>query len=283
MAPGKLRRKNERNLRLLHQAKENDPRDAYIRFTFAQALLIAGQVEAAEKEVLVALGRVPNERVRRPLPPDLRAAALNNLADCALRRGDPKAALAQCAESLRIIPRQTTAHLMAYKAWSALGETRSALDALEATTRILEGAGSPGGTAIEVTMDLADLRLAMGRCCLRLNRPDEARRHFAKVVEKDSKRPQGLAGLAQCALVEGDIAAGCRYSDEALALEPGDDALLNLSSLLLLKNGRFEAAAERIGRLCLRHPEDPALRKRLAGVLVKLGRSKDAVAVLAST
>jgi tetratricopeptide (TPR) repeat protein len=281
LAEEKLRRKNERNLALLREAKAADPRDAYTRFTLAQALMIRKEFDAAEHEVRVALGRVPEERIARPLPPDLRAAGLNNLADCAVRRGDPKGALSHCRESLRVVPQQTTAHLIAYRAWTLLEDSAAALGELESVARMLEGAGAAGRSAIEITLDAGDLRHAMGQCCLRLDRAEQARRHFLKALDRDPNRPQTLAGLARCALAEDDLDEAARRADEALVLAPEEDALLDLSSFVLLKAGRFEAAAERMGRLCVRHPEDGALRKRLAGVLVKMGRKSDAIALLA--
>jgi tetratricopeptide (TPR) repeat protein len=279
LAEEKLRRKNERNLILLRHAKSADPRDAYVRFTLAQALLIGNEHEAAEREIRVALGQNPKERISKPLPADLRASAFSNLADCALRRGDAREALAHCRESLRTVPQQTTAHLTSYKAWVMLQDHQAALAELEAAARILEGAQT-GRSAIEVTVDLADLRHAMGDCCLRLDRTDQARVHFLKAVERDPDRPRTLAGLARCALVENDLEeAGC-WTDKALALAPDDASLLDLSCLVLLKTGRFEAAAEQMGRLCLRRPEDGLLRRRLAGVLVKIGRKEEAVTLL---
>lgn len=280
LAAEKLQRKNERNLRMLRDAKAANPRDAYVRFTLGQMLLIMNELAQAEHEINVALGFVARERIERPLPPDLRAAGLNNLAECALRRGAPAEALAHCRESLHIVPEQVTAHLVANKASTMMGDDASALRELDAAVRLVEDSGQGGKSAIEVTVNAGDLRRAMGYCCLRMGRLEEAQSHFNKALIGDTRPNETLAGLARCALAQGNTAEATSLVDQALALAPEDDVLLDLSSLLLLKTGQFEAAAEQIGRLCLRRPDDLPLRKRLAGVLVKLGRSDAALAVL---
>ena len=100
----KLRGKAERNLRLLNAAKRQDPRDAYVRFCLGQAQLLLGNAADAEKEIRAALGETASEPISKRLPDDIRAAAFNNLAQCALGRGAPEEALQRCAESLGICP-----------------------------------------------------------------------------------------------------------------------------------------------------------------------------------
>lgn len=280
LAEEKLTRKNERNLALLKKSKDADPRDSYVRFTLAQALLTIDDYDAAEKEIYVALGQDPVQRISKPLPPDLRAAAFSNLADCSLRRGDFQTALIHCRESLQIVPLQTTARLIAYRACLASADHEAALLELEEVARILQDPSNPGQSGIEVTIDPADLRHAMGECCIKLNRLDEAVAHFNNALDLDPSRPKTLAALARCAMSTGDAESAGQWLDKALRISPDDESILDFSCLVLIKLGQFEAAAEKLGQLYLRNPKDELLRKRLAGVLVKIGRREEAATIM---
>jgi len=275
----RLREKYLRNLRLLSLAKESDPRDAYVRFMLAQAHLLLNQIPEAERELRAALGEVGRDRMGR-LPPDIRAAAYNNLAQCALSRGAPCEALARARTSLALAPRQVTAHLMAYRAFRALDQQEDALGELLAVEGLLDRPGQ-AGTAVEVVVARPDLWRAMGYCCLRLNRPSEARDYFMRALEGGSQKARTMAALARCCIAEGAHREALRYAEAAHRLAPEDDGLLDLLSFVLLKQGRFSQAAERLRQLSLRRPGDQQLRRRLAGVLVKAGRTREAAELLA--
>ena len=171
----------ERNLRLLNAAKRQNPRDAYVRFCLGQALLLLGDTAGAEKEIRAALGETPSDPISKRLPDDIRAAAFNNLAQCALGRGAPEEALQRCAESLRICPKQVTAHLMAYYVHRELRHPEQALQALIAADRLLDQPAA-GGSATEVTMDRAEFWSAMGQSQLQLGRPAQARQSFQRAL-----------------------------------------------------------------------------------------------------
>jgi tetratricopeptide (TPR) repeat protein len=274
----KLRSKYERNLRLLNAAKRQNPRDAYVRFCLAQALMLLGHEADAEKEIRAALGQARSEPISKRLPDDIRAAAFNNLAQCALGRGAPEEALQRCAESLRICPKQVTAQLMAYRAHQQLRRPEQALQVLIAADRLLDqpAAGRP---AIEVTVDRAELWGAMGQSQLQLGRPAQARESFQRALAARKGRCQKtLAALAQCAITENALDEALRLANEASALAPEDDGLADLTCFILLKLGRFDDAAERMRGLLERRPADPVLRRRLVGVLAKAGRPQEALA-----
>jgi len=275
----KLRGKYERNLRLLNAAKRQDPRDAYVRFCLGQALLLLSHAADAEDEIRAALGEMPSEPISKQLPDDIRAAAFNNLAQCALGRGAPEEALLRCAESLGLCPEQVTAHLMAYRAHQRLGHNEQALQALTAADRLLDlpAAGRP---AIEVTVDRAELWSAMGRSQLQLGQLAQARQSFQWALAGGKGRSAStLAAFAQCAIAENALDEALRLANEAAALAPGDDGLVDLTCFILLKLGRFDDAAERMRGLLERRPGDQVLRRHLAGVLAKAGRLQEALAM----
>jgi predicted Zn-dependent protease len=275
----KLRSKYERNLGLLQAAKRQDPRDAYVRFCLGQALLLLGNAAGAESEIRAALGEMPSEPISKRLPDDIRAAAFNNLAQCALGRGAPEEALRRCAESMGLCPEQVTAHLMAYRAHLQMGHTEQALQALVAADRLL-GQPAAGRPAIEVTVDRAELWSAMGRSQLQLGQLAQARQSFQRALAGGKGRTAStLAAFAQCAIAENALDEALLLANEASALAPGDDGLVDLTCFILLKLGRFDAAAERMRGLLERRPGDRVLRRRLVGVLAKAGRPQEAMAV----
>jgi len=276
----RLRQKNERNLRLLSAAKQENPRDAYVRFSLGQTLMLLGDAAAAEQEVLAALGEGGAGPVSTPLPADIRASAFNNLAQYALERGSFEEALRRCAQSLSVCPRQVTAHLMAYRAHQRLGREGEALRELVAADGVLDGKPGAGCTAIEVTVDRRELWRAMGQIRLQLGQPARARRDFERALRAGSHRPAILADLARCAIAEDALEEAHRLALEACTLLPADDGLADLLCFILLKQRRFGEAADRMRVLLERRPGDGVLRRRLAGVLVKAGRAPEGALTL---
>ncbi len=264
----KLRTKAERNLRLLDAAKRRNPRDAYVRFCRGQALLLLDDAARAEQEIRAALGETPSDPISKRLPDDLRAAAFNNLAQCALGRGAPGEALQRCAESLAVCPKQATAHLTAYYAHRELRHPEQALQALIAAERLISQP-TAGGSATEVTLDRAEFWSAMGQSQLQLGRPAQARESFQRALAaRQGRCEKTLASLAQCAIAENALDEALRLANEAAALAPEDDGPAELAGFILLKLGRFSEAAERTRGLLRQRPLEERvalLRKSLAG------------------
>jgi len=256
----KFRRKAERNLRMLNAARQHDPRDAYVRFCLGQTLMLLGNAAAAEKELRAALGETPSEPISKRLPDDIRAAAFNNLAQCALGRGAPGEALQRCAQSLGICPNQAAAHLMAYSVHRELRHTEQAVQALVAADRLLDHP-TAGGTATEVTMDRAELWNAMGQSQLQLGQLAQARQNLQRALAaRQGRCTKTLAALARCAMAETALDEALRLANEASALAPEDDSLADLACFILLKLGRFSDAAKRVRGLLERRP----LEERIA-------------------
>lgn len=280
LPPDQMRIKNERNLRLLTIARNEDPRDAYVRFTRAQILMITGNASDAEGELNAALGLVSGEPMRAPLPPDIRAAAWNNLAQCALGRGATDEALRCARESLRIAPGQVTGHLMIYRASQAQGRDREALESLYQAARAVDAPARFGDSAIEVAVDRGDLYRAIGHCCVRLGRWVEGKNAFERAGAHGPHRPAALAGLARCEMETGRFQRALECAHAALGLSPDDEAIMELHAVLLIKLGRFDRAAGQLTDLARRRPADQIVRRRLAGVLVKAGRMQEAELLL---
>ena len=278
----KQRDKNARNLRLLELARDESPRNAYVRFTLAQCYMAENRNSDAERELKVALGECDGMRVDKPLPRDIRASAQSNLASIALKRGAHVEALRRTAESRHILPEQVMAHVVAYQAHRALGDDAEALDDLRAAARFVETPPRHGGAAIEPTLDRAGLERRIADCCLRLGRTAAARETLERILAAKPDEPAALAMLARCALAEGKPDKAWTWVDRACTVGPEDESLLDLAAFVLLKQGRFGEAADRLARLCARRSDDLGLRRRLAGVLMKAGKTREAADVMAS-
>jgi len=280
LGPEAMARKNERNLRLLTRAKAKDPRDAYIRFTLGQAYLLMNDKHAAQKEIIVALGENPAEPVRKPLPPDIRASAHTNLAECALARGAYADALKRCRKSLQIRPHQTTAHLMAYQVYTAMGDAAHALRELTCVEHMSKKASESGASAVEVMIDRNTLWRTMGQLHLKMGHFEQAQDCFTRILQDEPDNAEALYGAGTCALAQGRLDEALTRARQARRLNPEDPPTNELLSLVLLKQLRFDEAAQCMAGMLRRHPHDNTLRKRLAGVLVKAGRSEEARRVL---
>ena len=280
LAADQMAVKNARNIRLLNQSKANDPRDAYVRFTLGQAHMIAGDKAAGEREIQAALGEIRTERMRKPLPRDIRASGLNNLAECALERGAHNEALERCRSSLRLCPEQTTAHLMAYQVYKAMGDAAGALKELRAADDLLARRTTGAHTAVEVTVDRDKLKYTMAQLALQSGQPAEAIALVDAFLAKHPAETQALTLRVRCAMATGRFQEAIEYGQRALELDGHNAALLDLLSLAHIKLNDFENASVCLTRLLSMVPHETAIRRRLAGVLVKLGRPEAAKDVL---
>jgi tetratricopeptide (TPR) repeat protein len=281
LAEDHMAKKHARNMRLLNMAKTKNPRDAYVRFTLGQAHLIAGDYDAAEKEIKAALGELRTQRMNKPLPADIRAAGQCNLADCALKRGDFNEAIRRCQASLKLCPKQATAHLFSYKAHKAASQLECALQDLEQVEALIEENPTENRlSAIDTTVDPLQLLNSMGQLCLNLGQLARAEGYLRQVVKHKPDHIPALSGLAHCALASDRLDDATAYSERALQHAPNDAGIRELLSMALIRSGDFNDAADHLAVISDQYPENADIKKRLAGVMVKAGRMDEAKGVL---
>jgi predicted Zn-dependent protease len=164
---------------------------------------------------------------------------------------------------------------MAYRAHQELRHTEQALQALVAADRLLDQPVA-GCSAIEVTVDRAQLWSAMGENQLQLGQLAQARQSFQRALAaREGRCERTLAALARCAIAENALDEALRLANEASTRAPEDDGLTDLTCFILLKLGRFGDAAERMRGLLERRPGDQVLRRHLVGVLLKAGSTPE--------
>ncbi len=271
-----LEGKWRRNLELLRLQVAACPTDAYVRFNLAQTLMLQGEPALAEAELKQALSI-------GGLPDDIQGAIHNNLAECRLKDGDARGALAACERSLEIVPRQIMAHMYMYRAHRALEDDERALKAIGEVLSLMERGRAWSRVAIEANPARGDVLRAMGHCLQRLGRVVDAKARFLEAAHVEPKHQGGAAGVARCAASLGEFGEALSWVDQALALAPDDLVLMDLRALVLLKRGEMAAAAEQMARMLRLRPGDADLTRRLAGTLAKLGRRDEAVALLAGS
>ena len=114
--------------------------------------------------------------------------------------------------------------------------------------------------------------LLMGRLCLRLNHPEEAKMHFQVILDAHPRNESGLSGMVDVALATGDVPGALETATHMRRLHPRS-TLAHLAMANTLEAGGDVAAACQCLQDSLRHhPQDATIRYHLGRVLLKLGQ-----------
>jgi len=228
-----------------------------------RARLERGEFEQAREELRRAAALTPSA----PLPQV-------SMAVTALREGDVHAAEARALKATRVAPQDADA-------WNALGDVahvRGELDAaLEAYQRALERAP-----------DHYEARLSRAGIYLDLGRLEEAEADLAVLRERAPLEPRPAYLQAVLLSKQGRVAESREALERATALldELGPGALARSTQLMLLAGlahyelGELEQAQGQVAAYVERFPALPGPRKLLAAILLRNGRSAEAVSVL---
>jgi putative PEP-CTERM system TPR-repeat lipoprotein len=114
---------------------------------------------------------------------------------------------------------------------------------------------------------------------LALNREDEARAAYAKVVENYPRHVPALNNLAWLTR-NGDITQAVAYAKQAEQLSPNDPAVMDTLGMLLTMQGDKVRGQRLIQNAAERAPDDLDIQVHLAQVLVDQGRVEEAKQVL---
>ena len=203
--------------------------------------LLAGLLVRAQQ---FAAAATEYEALRAARPND--PAALLGLARCRDRGGNPDEARALLAELTATVPEYGDGLLE--RARFALKENRAA--EAEALAR----------RALVLNPNDHEVRYALGLCLERLNRPDEAREHFAafKRIEADMKRLDELLG--------------------ASAARPSDPALRREAASVCRRNGQAAEALRWLRGALEVAPTDKLTHAALADLYDELGDAARAAA-----
>lgn len=108
-----------------------------------------------------------------------------------------------------------------------------------------------------------DFQEKLGATYFSLNRIPEAKKVFEFVLAENRKRPVALSNLGYMAVLNGNLEAGLKMYDEALALDPDyENALLNKASVLIFQNKK-EEGKKLLERVLKINPENEQVRNAL--------------------
>ena len=175
-----------------------DPKDGvqfYAQLKDALQLVLDGDDRAAAKILTSVLERLPTH-----------VLALNTLAQCELRMGNPKAAEQHYLKSLAAEPRQHEVLVELGRMRLAAGKHQSA------RARFLE--------ALELVPASVEAMTLMGYLDLGVGRPEEAKRWYDKAIQEDPSYPEPYLGYAGLHVRAGNYQEAKRWYDKALEMKP---------------------------------------------------------------
>ena len=172
-----LRKKADRNLRLLHDRLRKNPGDAYACYQIGNTASMFQRYGEAK------------EYLRRALKPNglsksLRALVWNLLAEASLRTGMPGEAEECCRASLGLAPVQLTARWYLVGAKVATGDFAGAIVPLRQILEMFFGVSSPPPIDVSVDLQMEEWRVRqiMGQCFWKTGDIASALRCFAHAL-----------------------------------------------------------------------------------------------------
>jgi protein O-GlcNAc transferase len=137
--------------------------------------------------------------------------------------------------------------------------------------------------ALRLRPDLGLAKLYLARSRLRQDKLDAARELFAELVDNDVQTLSANAGLGDVARKQGRIVQALKYYRRALAIDPAHAGAANACAWCMEQLGDLHGAAQYLADGLRRKPDADELRRPLAELLDRLGRSDEARSVRQAT
>ena len=235
--------------RLMREASELDPDDAWVRYNLGVIQEEMGDAAAAEREFA--------EAVR--LDPDYRNAQYN-LAQLMVDRGDLAGAVQHLERAREIDPQDHAAWLELSVALSHLGESERALTELRAL--------------VEFAPSLVEAKQNLAVLLAQLDRDEESLLWVEEILGGDATREELAAAhlLAGQIIEPADRDGAVAHYHESIELDPTSSEARTHLAMGLGRLGRFGESAEEFSQVVSMSPEDPDLRMGQVMALL-LGRS----------
>ncbi len=219
------------------QARAFRPDDPAIAIRLGRVHLELGRYEEARGNYQRALG----------LPGSV-AAAHFGLGRVAFETDDPTTALRHFQAALREQPRADSLHYHIALAHRARGDDAATRAAMELRGEAPVAFADPIAAEIKESATGIGARLLLGRVALSANAFETAEEQFREAVRDYPESAAAKRSLAAALEGMGRRAEAAMWYQEALELSPNDVGLLFRTGLLYNSEGRWEAAAERLGR-----------------------------------
>jgi predicted Zn-dependent protease len=133
--------------------------------------------------------------------------------------------------------------------------------------------------ALQLRPDLGLAKLYLARSRLRQDKLEAARELFAELVDSDVQALSANAGLGDVARKQGRVVHALKFYRRALAIDPAHSGAANACAWCMEQLGDLHGAAQYLADGLRRTPEADELRRPLAELLERLGRSDEALSV----
>ena len=151
-----------------------------------------------------------------------------------------------------------------------------AMDAAVPSRSFTPSSGLIAGNSVEpsadaVRADRAELLEALGECCLRANRPAEARECFVELTQLCPKQPDGWQSVARTALSLQQWDEAVAAADKAGALAPDSTSICLIRGYALVQSGRAGQAVAVFQQAHRQAPRDVLVLCLLADSFRRMG------------
>jgi len=270
----KAEAKRNRNESLLLRYVKENPKSAYAHFTLAQHYSLY-------KDFRKAASHFKKTMKLGGLSPKMTTSAENIYAETLIHLGKMKEAAVLIGQSINRFPNQVGAYFLKYKIAVNNKDIPGQLKMLETMvtqTNTIEQEGKTLST--DVVIPVRDLEYYILRIGMDLEAPETVEKYAnrMRVRLNLSYREREVLGRYYLTVGEWDFAESqlkAIYHDQ-----PENTIILELLGLLYLKQKKFGASIHYY-TLCYRlKPNDPNLKRRLAGLYAKVGQTERAEALL---
>lgn len=262
-----MRRKSERNYRLLKKQVEEEPENAYAHFIFAQNLILNQKYEAAQVHLRQALDL-------GGLPKDIICRIHNNLAELHMHKGAYEQAVSFAERALAITKSQTTAYLLLHEIYGYLKDIPKQIRCLESAIAVVEKSHRHDPTvSVDAYVDPAMLYLNLGHRYSDTEDSAAASNNYRRAFQIAPDNPAVLAAFIDTLIRAGDSDEACAV----LARAPKTPANLEKLAWLYIKRQEFGRAVSTYEALLEHAPQNTDILKRLAALHQKLGNSHRAI------
>jgi tetratricopeptide (TPR) repeat protein len=236
----------------------------------AEYLRTADRLDEAE----IALSQA---RQIAPGQPALRAEQ----GQLALARQDWRTAIQELEAALEAVPAATRLHHPLGLAYRGAGDLDAAREHLAQRGEVGLTAPDPWMASLEELRQGERVQILRGRMAFRAGDMAAAVEAFAAAVEAAPESVAARVNLGSALAGTGDVAGAIEQFRRVLELQPDNQASrFNLATLLAGSDDRASAeeAAGLLESLVAESPGDAAARRQLAEILVRLGRTDEALA-----
>lgn len=270
------KKKSERNINLLKKMAEETPDSGYAHFTLGQCYSLRGDDKMAVQHFEEAFKLKNMSR-------QLTGSLLNCLSDSYFNLGHIDNSLEFADKSIKMFNKQIGGYLLHYKIFNAKDEHEKAMANLNRVLNYLEYFKThPKTLSTDVTIPVYLIHKSKGESFMKLNDVIHAVKSFRKSWELNPEKPVSLLKrFTELAVNQSDLENARFGLEEMRKREIDTIQVLDMLAITYIKLNDLPQALNAYESLLLLHPENEKIKRRLAGIHVKIGNHDKAMELLA--